>query len=614
VRASPSVSTRSSADQSLNHASVRVVLLLVRLRGEWFWSAGRSAGHADCKAVVDEMGPAPTPLPFVWSGDVAVGGGGMVARNDDGADNFDFIIVGSGAAGSVLAERLSADGRFSVLVVEAGGRDRDVRLRIPIMSPLVAANSRWSGSLSIEPSRGSQPEQWPYGRVLGGSTTINGSTWNRGSASSHAVMEEEGGAAWSWDNFVEAFRDVEDHQLGSAPSRGAGGPLPISIAGPHDAASDRLIEAFAAHQVRAVDDFNDVDEPRIGYTPSTTRRGWRVSAASAFLRPARHRPNVTVLTGTEVHKVVFQGTRAVGVLASSTTTGRGHQRIIRARHEVLLCAGAMSSPLILERSGIGRPDVLDAAGVAVLVPSPRVGEGLRQHRGLLFPMRLTEPIGYNPVLSSFGGRIAAFARYAATGRGVISLGGGTVMAMLRAHPDSEHADTQMFFAPMTADLNPRPGATLGFYPAFPTSEGSVHTTGPSITDSPRVSPHYLETTHDQNVTRCALERLRSLLSQPPIAELLEREPLEGPSHHARDTAALTEFVQNRGFTGYHAVGTCALGASETAVLDQSLRVRGTDGLRVVDASSFPALTAGNNMAPTMALAWIAARQILAHGV
>ncbi|WP_051342368.1 GMC family oxidoreductase [Pseudonocardia spinosispora] len=520
----------------------------------------------------------------------------------------DYVVVGSGAAGSVLAERLSADGRYSVLVVEAGGSDRHPRHLVPSAWQVTAGDPRWTRVVTTEPLGAAPGEQWPFGRVLGGSTTINGQQWNRGVPASYDAWERAGLAGWNWAAFCEAYRGIEDHALGAGPERGAGGRLPVSISAPRDPLSDRFIETLEKDGVAYAEDVNETVGERIGYAPLTTRRGRRVSAAAAFLRPARRRRTVTVVTEAEVERVTFEGTRATGVAARL----RGRSVWFRAAREVLLCAGAVGSPTLLERSGVGRPDVLAAAGVDLLVESPRVGEGLRQHRGLFVPIHLDGAHGHDPVFDSATGRAVAWARYLATGTGVISHGGSTVMGMFQADPDSPGPDTQLYFAPHSAAPGlPRPGATLAFYPAFPTSQGSVHISGPTIDDAPRIDPRYVESSHDREVLVHAVRRLRRVLAEQPFTDVVAHEGVPPAAlPNPDEPEEVVRHALEAGMTGYHAVGTCALGATDDAVLDADLRVRGTQALRVIDASAFPAITAGNNAAPTMALAWNAAHRIL----
>jgi choline dehydrogenase-like flavoprotein len=517
--------------------------------------------------------------------------------------DHDYIVVGSGAAGSVLAERLSAGGAATVLVLEAGGSDRHPRLLVPGLFTAASSDDRWATTDPTVVAAAADPDPWVRGRVVGGSTTVNGMMWNRGERAEYEAMaapDNLGATGWGWARFHDAYREIEDHDLGADPSRGAGGPLPIGIAGPPDPVSDSLLATCGRHGIVPVADINAAAGQRIGYTPRNVRHGRRVSAATAFLRRAARRPNVEVRTRTKVRCVVFDGTRAIGVAAVHD----GTELLLRARREVILCAGAVHSPLLLERSGVGQPAVLAAAGIATVAESPRVGENLRQHRGLVVSTRLRDGMGFNPVLASRAGQVRTWARYLVAGDGVLSYGGGSLIGVLRADPGSGHPDTQVFFAPYSPGVtDPAPRAVLAFYPAFPRSTGSVHL---APDGSPRIAPGYFTDDHDVTTMFHAVRRVRALLESEPFASI--RHPVDGglvglPT--ADDAAMIADHARDHGMTGYHAVGACAMGTGDDDVLDTDLRVRGTQNLRVVDASCFPALTSGNNAAPTMALAWIA---------
>ena len=520
----------------------------------------------------------------------------------------DYVIIGSGAAGSVLAERLSADSRRSVLVVEAGGSDRHPLHRIPASYAATSADSRWSTGYPTQPFGSGTVEDWRSGRVVGGTTTVNGLLWNRGWSDGYEACERAGGPPWAWGRFVEAFRAIEGHDLGTSPVRGGLGPLAVSVA-PHDPASDRLVEAMWRRGIPFVDDVNGSGGDRVGYAARSIRRGVRVSAADAFLRRAVRRPNVTLLTGTEVRRITFEGTTATGVEAvASGTVVR-----LRARREVVTCAGALTSPLLLERSGVGDPDILDKAGIGVVAASPRVGENLRQHRVILMPLRLSGLAGYNVRLNTPLRRLRTTARYLATRRGVPGLGASALMAMYHSDADSVDPDTQAFFVPLSVSaslqVESQPGATFVFYPLNPTSTGYIHVAGPRSEDVPHLVPRYLTSENDRRLMVSAYRRAYEVLGTEPAASTVAAAT---PGPAMSDEDAILAHALDHGLVGNHAVGTCAIGPDQSDVTDPALRVRGTEGLRVVDASVFPAIPAGNTAAPTMAMAWLAAR-LLAEG-
>ncbi|MDQ7909348.1 GMC family oxidoreductase N-terminal domain-containing protein [Phytohabitans sp. ZYX-F-186] len=529
---------------------------------------------------------------------------------------FDYVIVGAGAAGCVLANRLSADPGTSVLLVEAGGTDTNPVHLVPKGFYFTLNNPRYAKAFTTQAFGDGHTESLVRGRVLGGSTTINGMVWNRGWAPYYDAWEAAGNKGWNWARFVEAYRRIERHQLGGNEVRGGDGPVDIEIAGPREEACDALIAAMERHGIAFQRDMNASGDDRVSYVASNIRRGTRMSAAKAFLRPARRRANLSVATHTEAETLVFSGSRVTGIRcrrAGGTVT-------YSARKEVLVAGGAFDSPLLLERSGIGNPDVLAEAGVPVVVASPKVGENFKEHRGILLQYRLTGVRGYNAEASSQARYLWTGFKYLFSRSGMIAHGGYAVSGIYRSDPDSPAPDTQCFFTPIsTSAVNPmtgrmvvdkHPGAKYVTYPLYPTSTGSLHITGPGLDDAPRLEPNFLSTEHDRAMLVKAVRRAREIVATEPFARFVAEELQPGPL--VVDDADIVEYGRNKGVAGAHGLGTCAIGPAPDDVVDASLRVRGADGLRVVDASVFRDQPSGNNNAPTMALAWIAADIIRAE--
>jgi choline dehydrogenase len=532
-----------------------------------------------------------------------------VARNS----SFDYIIVGSGAAGCVLADRLSRDPSVSVLVLEAGGSDRSVIHLVPKGVRFTMSNPKYTKTYVTEPYGEGKVDTWYRGRVIGGSTTINGQVWNRGWAPQYDAWQQAGVQGWSWERFLEAFKAIEDHELGASATRGSKGPVSISIAKPREPVCDAFINALAHHGIGYVEDLNSSGDQRVGYVTSNIKKGTRVSAARAFLRNARRRRNnLTVLERTEAERIIFEGNRAVGVQASRN----GEPLTVLARREVLVCGGALESPLLLERSGVGHPDVLAAAGVPLVVASPRVGENMREHRLIAFRSSLKGRVGFNAQVNSVARQGWTGLKYLFTRKGVISFGSYNIVALFKSDPASPFPDTQGFFMPLSVSgvksgrpvVEKNSGAMFLTYPLYPTSTGSVHISGPSCSDKPRVVPNYLATAYDQDITVKMVHKTREILSTEPFAEFVDT--LAQPPTDLTDNAKIVDYVVNQGGLVSHTVGTCAIGANEDDVVDERLRVRGTTNLRVVDASIFPEMPSGNNNSPTQAMAWIAADLIL----
>ncbi|PHR62676.1 MAG: choline dehydrogenase [Robiginitomaculum sp.] len=523
---------------------------------------------------------------------------------------FDYIIIGAGSAGCVLANRLSADPKTKVLLLEAGPKDTSPMIHMPagFMKLLSDEKNNWMFETEPEPNLNNRRIFQPRGMTLGGSSSINGMLWIRCQPRDFDLWSQAGNKGWSWEQVLPLYKAMEDHEQGASALRGTGGPMAVTDFTETDFVSDRIIDGVVARGVPRHADLNEEDQEGVGYYQTSIKDGKRFSAARGYLDPVKSRPNLTILTMAKAGKLTFDGKKCTGL----NFTHGGKAKTATARREVIVSGGAFNSPHILQISGIGPAKILKDIGVEVVHELPGVGENLQDHLSCAVSCRLSQRIGYNHRVQGLP-LIWEMVRYLTTKKGAMAIAPAHIGAFIKSRPELETPDLQFHFLGASLEIEgmkPRkyPGMLGAVYQMRPESRGWVRASSADPNEKPKVFCNYMDSDEDIRSTVYGLKWMREMFAGQSFDDFRAEEDHPGPD--VQTDADWESYLRGHGSTLYHPVGTCKMGQDKMAVVDDRLKVHGLIGLRVVDASIMPRLTSGNTNAPTLMIAEKASQMIL----
>ena len=527
-------------------------------------------------------------------------------------EQYDYVVAGAGSAGCVLANRLSADPAKRVLLLEAGGRDWYPWIHIPVgyFKTLHNPITDWNFKTEPDPGLNGRVIDWPRGKTLGGSSSINGLLYIRGQREDYDHWRQLGNTGWAFDDLLPYFIRSEDFQNGIDKFHGCGGALSVENMRAKRDISEALIAAAEEIGVPRNDDFNGAKQEGVGYFQQTARNGRRCSTAVGFLNPVKNRPNLDIITHALVERVLVKDDRATGIGIS--VKGSSHTFGLNSGGEVILSAGAIGSPQILQLSGIGPGDLLQGLGIPIIKDLAGVGENLQDHLQIRSVYEVNVPT-FNEEINSLVGRMKIGLQYVFSRSGPMSMGASQVCIFARSRPGLDTPDIQFHFQPLSAEkpgieMHPFSGITLSVCQLRPESKGRVQIISPDPKTYPAIHPNYLATPSDQQTVVDSLKLTRRLAKTEALRSYVIREHL--PGSNIKTDEDLLDIARNIAQTIYHPTSTCKMGSDVTSVVDERLRVHGIAGLRVVDASIMPTIVSGNTNAPTIMIAEKASDMII----
>lgn len=535
------------------------------------------------------------------------------------SQTFDFIVVGSGSAGAVVARRLSENSRFNVLLLEAGEDDGWYAYRLPILTPIILRGNRGNWRFYTEPEPGFADRKifWPRGKAVGGSSKLNGMLWVKGDPLEFDHWNALGNKGWGAEDVLPYFRKSEAYAHGESSVRGRDGPVPVSLHGPHDPLTDAFIAACERVGIPRNEDYNGRTFEGVGYLQFNTKNGLRWSTRECYLADFRKRPNLRIETGAHVTRVLLKGRHAYGV----AYTKGGKECIAQAGREVILCAGTIQSPQLLELSGIGDSERLRSIGISVAHHLPGVGENLRDHVNARISFATDYRGTLNDLQNSLLSKGIAACRWLCTRRGPLSMIGATSHALARTVPDLARPDVKIQVLHLSAKgfsresnitLDEKPGFTISAFALRPESQGSVHIKTADPLKAPSIHANYLTDERDVQVALRGTRMVRRIAAQSALAKYVKTEIRPGVDVDKDDE--VIDWVRRTALTSYHPIGTCKMGSDPQAVVDSRLKVHGIHGLRVIDASIMPTMASSNTHAPTVMIGEKGASMILEdHG-